>query len=136
MLLPLCALAAAQAHGVKAGDISLDHPYALPSLPDGSTGVYFRTLRNNGRQADRLLSASTPAAASVEIRRRHEGRSERLDTLALPPGTALSARHDGEFELRLLGLQAPLKEGDRVPLLLRFERAGEHAAMAWVQTPR
>ena len=36
----------------------------------------------------------------------------------------------------LLGLKAPLKDGDRFPVTLTFQRAGEREVMVWVQTPR
>ena len=123
---------AAVAHGLKAGDLHIDHPYALPSAPGStSSSVHFRALRNGGSRADTLLSASTDAAASVLIQRR----GETLQTLPLPPGTSLNARHDGDIALRLQGLKVPLQDGDRVTLQLRFERAGLREVVAWVQTP-
>jgi copper(I)-binding protein len=33
------------------------------------------------------------------------------------------------------GLKAPLKEGERVVVFLRFERAGEREVSAWIQRP-
>jgi copper(I)-binding protein len=33
-------------------------------------------------------------------------------------------------------LKAPLKEGERFAVVLRFERAGEKEVTAWVQQPR
>jgi copper(I)-binding protein len=36
----------------------------------------------------------------------------------------------------LIGLKQPLKDGDRFPMTLRFEKAGEREVMVWVQTPR
>lgn len=131
----LCLLAnplAAAAHGLKAGDLVIDHPYALPSAPgSSSSSVHFRALRNAGSHADTLLSASTEAAGSVLIQRR----GETLQTLPLPPGSSLNARHDGDIALRLQGLKAPLQDGDRVTVQLRFERAGVREIVAWVQTP-
>ena len=54
----------AWAHGFKAGDLAVDHPYATPTRPGKTTGaVYFRAIKNNGTEPDRLLSARTPAAA-------------------------------------------------------------------------
>ncbi|MFO1270150.1 MAG: hypothetical protein U1F50_00445 [Rubrivivax sp.] len=53
----------AHAHGFKAGDLLIDHPYAIPTPVGACTGaVYFRTLRNNGRHAD-LPSDGLGAAA-------------------------------------------------------------------------
>mgnify|MGYP001239168541 CR=1 FL=1 len=135
--------AAVMAHDFRVGDLRIDHPYATPSLPGSGTGaVYFRSIRNRGREPDRLLSASTPAAARVEIHRmRMDGDVMRMRAVAdlpLPARSDVRLRHgmtDGHH-LMLLDLKAPLKDGDRFPITLRFERAGEHTVQVWVQTPR
>jgi copper(I)-binding protein len=136
-----CAGISALAHDFKAGALVIDHPYATPTPPSARTGaVYFRTLKNTGREADRLLGARTPAAASVEIHRSTmDGdvmRMRQIDALALPAGAEIKVRHGGELHLMLVDLKAPLKEGERFPIWLRFERAGEREVMVWVQQPR
>jgi hypothetical protein len=137
----------AAAHDFKAGDLRIDHPYATPSRPGMTTGsVYFRGIRNTGSTPDRLLSASTPAAASVEIHRMQMvqgGQGEVMQMRAVPsleiaPGATVTMKHgtpDGHH-LMLIGLTAPLKDGDRFPVTLTFEKAGTHEVKAWVQTPR
>ena len=60
----------ARAHEFNAGDIVIEHPYALPTLPGVTTGaVYFRSLRNAGHAPERLLGARTDVAASVQLTR-------------------------------------------------------------------
>jgi copper(I)-binding protein len=129
------------AHDFKAGDIVIDHPYATPSLPGTRNGaVYFRGLRNTGRQADRLVGVHTAAAGSVEVHRMvMDGdvmRMGALDTLAIPAGGELPFRHGGQYHLMLLDLKSPLVVGDRFKLTLRFERGGEREVSVWVQQPR
>jgi len=133
---------AATAHDFKAGGVVIDHPYATPTPAGARTGaVYFRALRNGGREADRLLGARTTVAASIEI---HRGtvdandvmRMRPIDAIELPPGAAPNLRHGGELHLMLVDLKAPLKEGERFPVWLRFERAGEREVTVWVQRPR
>ena len=131
----------ARAHGTRAGKLTIDHPYATPTPPGARTGaVYFRTLVNRGDLADRLIGARTPLAESVEIHRSvMDGdvmRMRRIEALEIPPGAALKLRHGGDTHLMLLGLKAPLQDGQTFPLWLRFERAGEHEVTVWVQTPR
>ncbi len=131
----------APAHDFKAGALVIDHPYATPTPPGARTGaVYFRALKNPGRDADRLLGASTPAAGSVEIHKTTmDGdvmRMRQIDALELPAGAEMKFRHGGEWHLMLIDLKAPLRKGDRFPITLRFERAGEREAMVWVQQPR
>ncbi|MDO9483372.1 MAG: copper chaperone PCu(A)C [Hydrogenophaga sp.] len=131
------------AHDFKAGELRVDHPYATPSAPGLKTGaVYFRAIRNRGAQNDRLLSASTPVAARVEIHRMQmDGdvmRMRAVDAVDLPAKSEVKLRHGAQdgHHLMLFELNAPLKDGDRFPVTLRFERAGTHAVMVWVQTPR
>jgi len=137
----LLAPALVWAHDFKAGALVIDHPYATPTPAGARTGaVYFRTLKNTGREADRLLGARTPAAASMEIHRSTmDGdvmRMRQIDALPLPAGAEIKVRHGGELHLMLIDLKAPLKEGERFPIWLRFERAGEREVMVWVQQPR
>lgn len=137
----LLAPALLRAHDFKAGALVIDHPYAIPTPPGARTGaVYLRTLKNTGREADRLLSARTPVAAAVEIHRSAmDGdvlHMRQIDALELPAGAEIKVRHGGELQLMLIDLKAPLKDGERFPLWLLFERAGEREVMVWVQRPR
>lgn len=133
---------AAQAHGFSAGEVSIDHPYALPTPPGARTGaVYFRAIRNGARQPDRLVGASTPVAERVEL---HESavdgagvmRMREITALELPPRKALQLRHGGGFHLMLMGLKSPLENGERFALRLTFERGGEAEVMVWIQQPK
>jgi copper(I)-binding protein len=131
------------AHGLNAGDLAIDHPYATPTRPGLATGaVYFRAIKNNGTEPDRLLSARTPAATTVELHRMEmDGdvmRMRAVPAIELPAKTEVRLRHGtpNGHHLMLLGLKAPLKDGDRFPVTLTFQRAGEREVMVWVQTPR
>lgn len=134
--------AAASAHGFQAGNIVIEHPYALPSPPGSPNGaMYLRALRNTGEQADKLLSARTPVAASVEIHHMQMDsgnvmRMRAVDGLPLAPKAELKLMHGGEWHLMLLSLKRPLKVGDHFPVTLRFERGGEQEVSVWVQAPR
>ena len=131
----------ALAHGAKAGAVVIDHPYSPPT-PNGArtAALYFRSLKNTGEQADRLLGARTPVAASVEIHRStvEDGvmRMRAQPALELPPRSELLLRHGGELHRMLLDLKRPLVQGERFSVWLQFERAGEVEATAWVQQPR
>lgn len=136
----LCGSAAA--HDFKLGALRIDHPYATPTPANAANGAaYLRGIRNTGDQADRLIGASTPVARSVEIHRsfvdaQNVMRMRAVEGIDLPPGAELHLRHGGEHHLMLIGLQQPLKDGDRFPMTLRFEKAGEREVMVSVQTPR
>jgi hypothetical protein len=132
---------ASHAHGVNAGDLQLDHPYAVPSAvgePDGK--AYLRGIKNTGAQADRLLGASTPLAARVKLHRLTPDanglRGTEVERIELPPKSETRLRHTGDYQLSLISLKKPLKDGDRFDLTLNFERAGSRTVKVWVQTPR
>jgi hypothetical protein len=131
------------AHDFRVGSIVIDHPYATPSIPGTQTGaVYFRELLNKGDKADRLLSAQTGVATSVGIHRMQlDGdvmRMREIQSLDLPARASVPTRHgqSNGYHLMLEGLKAPLKDGERFDLTLKFEKAGERTVKVWVQTPR
>lgn len=145
MAMILCAAAAADttwAHGVKLGPLEIDHPYATPSPPGANNGAaYFRTLRNRGAQPDRLIGASTPVARAVEIHRsvidaQNVMRMRAIEGIDIPANGQVQVRHGGEIHLMLIDLKAPLKDGDRFSMTLRFQKAGEREVTVWVQQPR
>ena len=130
------------AHDFRVGDLRVEHPYALPTAPGARTGaVYLRLIRNPGKSADRLVSATTPIAARVELHNSSIDatgvmRMREIDAIEVPASTDVSIRHGGGLHLMLIDLQAPLKNGDRFPLTLRFERSGAVEVKVWVQQPR
>jgi len=136
------ALGLAHAHDFKLGPLRIDHPYATPTVAGAANGAaYLRGIRNTGDQADRLIGATTPAARTVEIHRsvvdaQNVMRMRAVDGVDLPAKGEVQLRHGGEHHLMLIGLKQPLKDGDRFPMTLRFEKAGEREVMVWVQTPR
>jgi copper(I)-binding protein len=135
-LLTLALVCSAWAHGSSQGDVRVDHSYATPGTSEAV--VYFRALRNEGDQPERLLDASTPVAAQVELQRSlpQAGSKTALTVTAieLPARSILPMRHDkGAYRLLLKGLKQPLQDGDRFDLHLHFERAGALAVKVWVQ---
>jgi hypothetical protein len=61
-------------------------------------------------------------------------RMKRVDPLHVGAGERLTLEPGG-MHLMLIGLEAPLREGEKVPLVLRFEVAGELRAEARVFPP-
>jgi periplasmic copper chaperone A len=92
----------------------------------GGQGAGFVTIRNSGA-ADRLLSASTPAAGRTElhtmIRDGDVMRMREVEAIAVPAGGAVTLAPGG-LHIMLIGLTRPLAVGEAVPLTLVFERAG------------
>ena len=103
--------------------------YARAMLPGARVGGGYLTLINHGTRPDRLVSASTDRAGSIEI---HESTMNdgvmRMRELAggvdLQPGEVVSMKPGG-VHLMLRDVASPLREGERIVLRLRFETAGE-----------
>jgi copper(I)-binding protein len=129
LLIAAAAIAAlpAAAHDYTAGDLAIGHPWTRAAGANGN-GAAFMQLRNTGAQADRLVSASTPMARVVELHTMlRDGdvmRMRPVQDIPVPAGGAV-ALAPGGFHIMLIGLTGPLAQGSRVPLTLRFERAGE-----------
>ena len=128
----------AHAHSFKLGDIEIGHPYARVTAAGQPTGGGYLKLDNKGRD-DKLLSARAAVSARVELHSMSmEGdvmRMQQVDAIALPSGKAVELKPGG-FHLMFVGLKAPLKAGDKFPMTLKFEKAGEVEVTVNVELPR
>jgi periplasmic copper chaperone A len=109
-------------------DVKIENAWARATPPGAKIGAGYMTIHNTGATADRLVGASSPAARKVEPH--VTVRDGDISRMRAAPGYDVPA--NGTFELTpggshlmLMDLKAPLKEGDKVPLLLRFQRSGE-----------
>lgn len=134
----LCASAAAAAHDYKAGELQIGHPYALSTPPGARTGAAYLSIDNMGKAPDRLMRASSPAAGSVELHSMSmEGnvmRMRQVPGISLAPGAGVKLAPGG-LHIMLQDLKRPLKKGDKFPMTLVFERAGEVKVDVLVQDP-
>jgi copper(I)-binding protein len=133
-LLGLVSLSAS-AHDAQVGDLSVTQPWSRAAGANG-TGAGFITIHNAGSQPDRLVSATSPVARTVELHTHvRDGEVMRMRPVAgipVPPGETVELRPGGQH-LMLIGLTEPLRQGTEVPLTLRFERTGEVQVMLHVQ---
>ena len=134
-LVALLALLTPTAHandGVRA-----EEGWSRPAIA-GGVGLGALTLRG-GDAADRLLGAESPAARAVDLHTTVADGAlmhmRPLPGLEVPAGGTVVLGLGGPH-LMLVGLTAPLREGDRVPLTLRFERAGPVAVVLVVRSMR
>ncbi len=120
--------APAFARDVRKGSITVSQSWSRATSPRATVGAGFLTIRNSGAQADRLLSATSPRAARVEIHTMSmEGGVMRMrllvDGIAIPAGGTATLSPGGNH-IMLIGLKTPLKAGERVAATLRFARTG------------
>lgn len=133
----LAASAPLFAHDYQAGQIGIAHPYARPTVPGQPSGAAYLTLENKGKTADRLLSASSPAARRVEIHTmKMDGnvmKMSEVKDIKLDPAAKVTMQPGDGYHIMLIGLKQQLKTGDKIPLVLRFKKAGKVEVSAWVE---
>ncbi|RYD65160.1 MAG: copper chaperone PCu(A)C [Sphingomonadales bacterium] len=120
--------APASAQDARKGSITAADPWSRATSHRASVGAGYLTIRNTDTRPDRLVSATSPRAAKVEIHTMSlEGGIMRMrplpNGLEVPAGGE-AALAPGGYHIMLIGLKSPLKEGERIPATLRFERAG------------
>jgi copper(I)-binding protein len=133
----LTLLSAAPSPAQQAPTIEIVAPWARATAGTAKTGAAYMTLRNAGHGPDRLVGASTPAAGRAELHTHvRDGdvmRMRKIDSIEMKPDAAATLAPGG-LHVMLFDLKAPLKEGDRFSLTLKFEKAGEIAAQVLVRS--
>jgi copper(I)-binding protein len=94
--------------------------------PVAKNNAAFFTVKNAG-QKDVLLSVATPASASAEMHEMSMAggmmRMRQLPQIKLVPNAELKFSPGGRHVM-LINMKQPLKVGDKVPLTLKFRKAG------------
>lgn len=114
-------------------------PWARASLPGAEAGaVYLRLV--GGDADDRLVAARAELCAVTEVHEHVRDAEGVLRMRAVAGGIPVPARatvelKPGGYHIMLIGLQRPLRRGERIPLTLVFERAGERRIEAEVLAP-
>jgi periplasmic copper chaperone A len=130
----VCASFSVAAHGFTLGELDIAHPYAIATVQGQSVGgVFFKHIANKGEKADRLISASVAntVADTTELHTMNTEndvmRMRQVKAIDLPAKTTVpmtrGLKKDG-YHVMLMGLKAPLKVGDKLPVKLTFERSG------------
>jgi copper(I)-binding protein len=122
------------AQAFQLGHIQVTRLWAPPTPPSTSVAAIYLWITNGGSKADRLVSVSTPIAASAELHSTTmtQGimRMRMVEGVDLPPGVPIKIQPGG-LHIMLQGLKQPLQPGMFLPLTLQFRDAG----MLTVQVP-
>ena len=124
----LC-VAPVRAQEVKAGDLVITQAWTRATPNGAKVGTGYLTIENKGSAPDRLMGGSTDVAGNVEV---HEMamqggvmKMRPLDGgLTIDPGKTVKLAPGG-YHLMMMNLKSPFKQGDSVPVTLKFEKAGE-----------
>ncbi|MBV8665859.1 MAG: copper chaperone PCu(A)C [Burkholderiaceae bacterium] len=133
-----CGLAVnwAMAADYHAGDLHISNPHARATVPGQTTGAVYFTIENTGKTGDKLLGITTSASQSAELHNMQmDGdimRMREVGALELPPAVVIEMLPADGYHIMLIGLKKPLMAGQKIPLTLRFEKAGKVAIEAAV----
>ncbi|MBI3446368.1 MAG: copper chaperone PCu(A)C [Magnetospirillum sp.] len=119
----------------RAADIEVSNAFMRAAPVAGGTGAAFMTIVNHGG-ADRLISAEADISKSVELHTHVKDgdvyRMRKVDALAVAEHGSAELKPGGDH-IMFIGLNAPVKEGTKVPLTLKFEKAGSIVVQLPVQ---
>ena len=106
--------------------VRVSEAWARATGPNTPVGMAFITLTNSAGEADRLVSAGSPAAAKVEFHRHVHAdgsmKMQRQDSIELAPGVTIRFSPGG-LHVMLDGLKDRLAAGQSVPLTLTFAKS-------------
>lgn len=122
-------VAPASAQDVKAGDLVITQPWSRATPGGAKVAGGYLNIENKGAAADRLIGGSADIAGKFEV---HEMAVKDgvmtmrpLDKgLAIEPGKTVKLAPGG-YHVMLMDLKGALKQGDKVPVTLEFEKAGK-----------
>ncbi|MDZ4841668.1 MAG: copper chaperone PCu(A)C [Hyphomicrobium aestuarii] len=136
LALVLATVAPAHAHEVEKAGITVAHPWARATPGGATVGAAYLEIKAAAGAVDRLIGASSPVSGRTEIHTHiHEGtvmKMRRVDGLDVAGGGSLVLKPSGDH-IMLMDLKAALKEGDIVPIMLQFEKAGIVAIEASIE---
>jgi periplasmic copper chaperone A len=111
--------------------------WVRPAMSMDQPAAAYLTITNGGGQADALLSAASPGAASVEL---HQTSTDTTGMTGMHPVARLDVPaggtvklEPGGYHLMIMGLAKPLEAGSSLELDLVFEHAGKVVVQAEVR---
>ena len=133
----VAALVTAAVPVLAESSVQVEQPWARATPAGAKTGALYMTIDNKSGTADRLIGASSDVAAKTQI---HEMKVEngvmQMREIAggLPiPANGSVVLKPGGYHVMLIGLKKPLSTGEKFPVTLTFEKAGNISVMVPVK---
>ena len=131
------AASAARADDVKAGDLVISQAWSRATPNGAKIGAGYFTIENKGTTADKLVGVTGDVSPRIEVHEMSMNngvmKMRPVDGgLAIDPGKTVKLAPNG-YHLMIMDLKSPLKQGDKVPVTIEFEKAGKVAVTLDVQ---
>jgi len=128
-ILSLGGAAPLRADDVKVGNLVITQAWSRATPGGAKVGGGYLTITNQGSTPDRLIGGSADIAAKVQVHEMSMNNGVMTmrpleQGLVIEPGKTVKLS-PGSLHLMLLDLKAPLKQGEKVPVTLEFEKAGK-----------
>ena len=129
--------ASARAEEVKAGDLVISQAWTRATPNGAKIGTGYFTIENKGTTADKLVGVSGEVSDKIEVHEMSMNngvmKMRPVDGgLTIEPGKTVKLAPSG-YHLMIMDLKSPLKQGDKIPVTLEFEKAGKVAVTLDVQ---
>jgi periplasmic copper chaperone A len=126
-----------RAEDAKAGDLVISQAWSRATPNGAKIGAGYLTIENKGATADKLVGVSGDVSPRIEVHEMSMNngvmKMRPVDGgLTIDPGKTVKLAPSG-YHLMIMDLKSPLKQGDKLPLTLQFEKAGKVAVTLDVQ---
>jgi copper(I)-binding protein len=117
------------AHEYNAGSLHIGHPWARATPKGAPVGGGYLTITNNGSEPDRLIGGSVDFAKKFELHQMSTDQGVMKmrpveGGIEIKPGETVTLKPGG-LHIMFVGLDKPLKQGERVPATLDFAKSGK-----------
>lgn len=129
-----CVATAVYAADAKIGHIKIDDAWARTGQP-GQVSAAYMEIENKGA-ADKLVSANCDCAKATELHdvKMTDGAMKMVQVQAMDvPAKGELKLKPGAYHIMLIGLNRALVAGEKLPIKLKFENAGEVTVEAKVK---
>ena len=108
--------------------VDITDPWIRATAPGQKTAAGYMTIRNQSAQPERLVGVSSQVAGKVQthvsIKDGDIMRMREVKGYDIPARGTFELKPNGSH-LMMVDLKRPLKEGEKVPVVLKFEKTGE-----------
>ena len=134
----ICIGQTAQAEDFSVGSLKISAPWVRATPNSATVGGGYMTITNTGATSDRLVGGSSDLSARFEIHTMSmDNNVMKMRPVAngveIKPGQSVEFSPGG-YHLMFVGLKKPFEQGQQVPALLQFEKAGKVAVQFMVES--
>ena len=118
-------LLAALVPAAVGAQVRIESPWVRATAPGAKVAAGYMVMRSAGAP-DRLIGVASPAAERVEMHvTQRDGDVARMRQVQAYDVRGAFELKPGGAHLMFVNLKQPFKEGQKVPVVLKFEKAGE-----------